>query len=114
MVGDRLNPSPQAMTDIRPPHAAGTIERVLRQHLSQPGSTAQDAAGWDGPSVSRFLSGQQGVPIGKIDALVGAVGFVLVSRKYLDAIGTLGEVGMHCHCARDGGGECGPAPKGGA
>ena len=89
-------------------HTSGTIERVLRQHLSQPGSAAQDAAAWDGPSVSRFLSGQQGVPIGKIDSLVGACGFVLVSRKYLEAIGTLGEVGMHCHCARNGSGECGP------
>lgn len=92
-------------------HTSGTIERVLRQHLSQPGSAAQDAAGWDGPSVSRFLSGQQGVPIGKIDALVNAAGFVLISRKYLEAIGTLGEVGMYCHCARAGGGECGPSQQ---
>ena len=98
----------QTMNATYPSHAAGTIERVLRQHLSQPGSAAQEAATWDGPSVSRFLSGQQGVPIGKIDALVGACGFVLVSRKYLEAIGTLGEVGMHCHCARNGSGECGP------
>lgn len=90
------------------PHAAGNIERVLRQHLSQPGSAVQEAAGWDGPSVSRFMSGQQGVPIGKIDAVVGAAGYVLVSRKYIEAIGTLGEVGMHCHCARAGAGECGP------
>ena len=88
-------------------HGAGTIERVLRQHLSQPGSDAQEAAGWDNSNVSRFLSGQQGVPIAKIDALVGAVGFVLVSRKYLDAVSTLGEVGMYCRCAREGGGECG-------
>lgn len=99
------------MNAIRPQHAAGTIERVLRQHLSQPGSAAQEAAGWDGPSVSRFLSGQQGVPISKIDALVSACGFVLVSRKYLDAIGTLGEVGMYCHCARAGGGECGSSQR---
>ena len=83
----------------------------MRQHLSQPGSAAQEAAAWDGPSVSRFLSGQQGVPIGKIDALVNAAGFVLISRKYLEAIGTLGEVGMYCHCARAGGGECGPSQQ---
>lgn len=95
-------------------HGSGTIERVLRHHLSQPGSAAQEAAGWDGAAVSRFLSGQQGVPIAKLDALVNAAGFVMVSRKYLDAIGTLGEVGMHCHCARAGGGECGPNRQGGA
>lgn len=94
------------MNATYPSHAMETIERVLRQHLSQPGSAAREAATWDGPSVSRFLSGQQGVPIGKIDSLVGACGFVLVSRKYLEAIGTLGEVGMHCHCARNGSGEC--------
>ena len=63
----------QTMNATYPSHAAGTIERVLRQHLSQPGSAAQEAATWDGPSVSRFLSGQQGVPIGKIDALLWQV-----------------------------------------
>lgn len=85
----------------------GTIERVLRQQLSQPGSAAAEAAGWDSGNVSRFLSGQQGVTIGKIDAVVSAAGFVLVSRRYLEAIGTLSEVGANCHCARAGGGECG-------
>lgn len=89
-------------------HASGTIERVLRRSLSQPGSAAQEACGWDAPAVSRFLSGQQGVTIAKIDGLIQSVGYVLISRKYFDAIGTLGEVGMHCHCARAGGGECGP------
>ena len=93
-------------------HTSGTIERVLRQSLCQPGGAVQAAVGWDAPAVSRFLSGQQGVPIGKIDALVGAAGYVLVSRGYLDAVGTLCEVGVHCRCAREGGGECGPAPGG--
>lgn len=97
------------MNTTRIYQGVGTIERVLRQHLSQPGNTVQEAAGWDASSVSRFLAGQQGVPIGKIDAVVAAAGYVLISRRYLDAIGTLGEVGMYCHCARAGGGECGPA-----
>lgn len=95
------------MNTTRTNQGAGTIERVLRQHLSQPGNAVQEAAGWDSSNVSRFLAGQQGVPIGKIDAVVGAAGYVLISRRYFDAIGTLGEVGMHCHCARTGGGECG-------
>ena len=96
------------MNITRHPHSAGTIERMLRQQLSQPGSAAQESTGWDAAAVSRFLSGAQGVTIGKLDGLVGAVGYVLISRKYLEAIGTLGEVGMYCHCARAGGGECGP------
>lgn len=91
---------------------AGTIERALRQHLTSTSdaslSPAAQAAGWDSSGVSRFLSGQQGVTISKIDSLVHAAGYVLVSQKYFDAIGTLGEVGMNCQCARNGGGECGP------
>jgi len=43
----------------------------------------------------------------KIDTLVAAIGYVLVTRKYLDAVSTLGQVGMHCECARQGLGECG-------
>ena len=79
-------------------HGPRTIERALRASLSQPESDAQHAAGWDNSGVSRFLSGQQGVTISKIDGLVNACGYVLVSQRYFDAIGTLGEVGMHCQC----------------
>lgn len=97
--------------NTRNPHTAGTIERVLRQNLSQPGSAVAEAAGWDSSNVSRFLSGQQGVPIGKIDAIVASAGYVLIGRKYFDALGTMGEVGMNCRCAREGGGECGPESR---
>lgn len=80
--------------NMRSPLSAGTIERVLRHNLSQPGSAVQEAAGWDASNVSRVLSGQQGVPVAK-----------------LDAIGVLSRVGAYCHCARSGGGECGPANR---
>ncbi|MFP3740905.1 DNA-binding protein, partial [Burkholderia sp. SIMBA_019] len=70
------------------------IEAALRMALSGPKRHGvQQAIRWDDSQVSRFLSGGQGVVIDKIDALVAAVGFVLVTRKYLDAVTTLGEVG---------------------
>ncbi|QOQ84338.1 XRE family transcriptional regulator [Comamonas thiooxydans] len=94
--------------NMRMTHGAGTIERALRQSLSQPGSAVAEAAGWDSSNVSRVLSGQQGVPIAKLDSVVSAAGYVMVSREYLDAIGVLSRVGAYCHCARAGGGECGP------
>lgn len=88
------------------------IEQTLRQALTGPGrASVQRAVGWDDSHVSRFLGGNQGVVIDKLDALVAAVGYVLITRKYLDAIATLGEVGMHCECAREGLGECGRSFK---
>ena len=90
-------------------HGPGTVERVLRQALAQPGNVVADAAGWDASNTSRFLSGQQGVPIGKLDAVLQAAGYVIVSRRYFDATGVMAEVGMYCRCAREGGGECGPS-----
>jgi hypothetical protein len=66
-----------------------------------------EALDWDDSQVSRFLSGGQGVPLGKIDKLFAAIGYVVVTRRYLDAMCTMGEVGMHCECARQGVGECG-------
>ncbi|AFI64810.1 phage DNA-binding protein [Burkholderia pseudomallei] len=85
------------------------IEPALRHALHGPKrQDVQQALGWDDSQVSRFLSGGQGVVIDKIDTLVAAVGFVLVTRKYLDAVATLGEVGVHCECARRGYGECRP------
>lgn len=84
------------------------IEPALRTALNGPQRhQVQKAVGWDDSQVSRFLSGGQGIVIDKIDTLVASVGFVLVTRKYLDAVATLGEVGMHCECARQGYGECG-------
>ena len=86
-----------------------TIETALRAALSD-GKTCRDiqaALGWDAPSVSRFQSEQLGVKINKIDALVHAAGYVLVTRRYLDSLTCLGEVGMFCECARSGKGVCG-------
>lgn len=84
------------------------IEQALRAALSGPQrQDVQRCVGWDNSQVSRFLNGDQGIVIDKLDALVAAVGYVLITRKYLDAVATLGEVGMHCECARQGLGECG-------
>ena len=83
------------------------IEQALRSALTGPGrQDVQNKVGWDDSQVSRFLNGGQGIVIDKIDLLVAAVGFVMVTCKYLDAVSTLGEVGMHCECARQGQGEC--------
>lgn len=84
------------------------IEQKIRQSLTGPKRhNLQAAMGWDDSQVSRFLSGSQGVVIDKLDTLVGSLGFILVGQKYLDAVSTLGEVGMFCECARQGLGECG-------
>ena len=84
----------------------GRIEHALRQALS--GRDRPDiarAVGWDESNVNRFLSGNNGIPIGKIDKLIDAAGYVLVTTKYLDALMVLCEVGMSCECAKDGGKE---------
>lgn len=90
-------------------NTTGRIEQALRSTFTGPGrNNAIEAMSWDKSQVSRFLDGTQGVTIDKLDALVGAAGFVLVSTKYLQAVATLSEVGVHCECARKGRGECGP------
>lgn len=86
------------------------IEQALRSALTSEGRhQVMEAVGWDKSAVSRFLDSQQGVTIDKLDKLVGAVGYVLVTRNYLDAISTLSKVGVNCECARSGMGECGPS-----
>ena len=86
----------------------GRIESTLRSALN--GSerhNVREAIGWDDSQVSRFLSGQQGITIDRIEEMFNAVGISLVTRKYLDAMATLCEVGASCECARNGNGECG-------
>lgn len=90
----------------------GRIEQALRSAFTGPGRQAAiEAMGFDKSQVSRFLDGSQGVTIDKLDTLVASAGFVLVSTKYLQAVATLSEVGVHCECARQGRGECGPGKR---
>ena len=96
------------MSSHHHPSGPPRIEQALRAALTSQGRLeVMESVGWDKSAVSRFLDGQQGVPIDKLDKLVGSVGFVLVTREYLDAIATLSRVGVNCECARNGMGECG-------
>ncbi|AXK61513.1 DNA-binding protein [Burkholderia sp. IDO3] len=86
-----------------------SIERAFREALTDPRARGPvaEALGWDESQVSRFLSGQLGIPIGKIDAGIAALELRCVSREYLDGLSTMSKVGVNCHCAREGFGECG-------
>ncbi|VWC78614.1 DNA-binding protein [Burkholderia aenigmatica] len=86
-----------------------SIERAFREALTDPRARGPiaEALGWDESQVSRFLSGQLGIPIGKIDAGIAALELRCVSREYLDAHATMSKVGVNCRCAREGFGECG-------
>lgn len=86
------------------PGVASPLEKALRYQLSLPGNAAKEAVGWDSPSVSRFLSGRQGVTISKIDTLIEAAGYVVVDREFFEAMRTMAEIGVDCHCARGMGG----------
>jgi hypothetical protein len=86
-----------------------SIERAFREGLSDPRTRGPiaEALGWDDSQVSRFQSGQLGIPINKIDAAIAALELRVVSREYLDGLSTMSKVGVNCRCAREGLGECG-------
>ena len=89
------------------------LQTAVREALTNPKTknSVKEALCWDDSTVTRFLSGQAGVTIEKVDLLLSAVGYVPVSARYLDALGTMSEVGTHCKCARQGLGECRMPPK---
>lgn len=86
-----------------------SLERSFRQALTDPKKRDEirQALGWDDSQVSRFLSGQMGLTIEKLDAAISVLDRRVVSRRYLDAIGELCITGANCYCAREGMGECG-------
>jgi hypothetical protein len=88
---------------------APSIENALRAALSNPRTKAQtrDELSMDDSQVSRFLSGQAGITIDKLDAMVKALGMVVTSRQYMDALAFMAQTGTACECARAGMGECG-------
>ncbi|BET09411.1 DNA-binding protein [Pandoraea sputorum] len=84
------------------------IEKSLRLLLTgDQRKEAMEALDWDNSQVSRFLSGQTGVLIDKLDAVVNLIGFVMVTPRYLEGLASMAETGVGCRCAREGGGECG-------
>ncbi|WP_353191389.1 DNA-binding protein [Pandoraea pnomenusa] len=84
------------------------IEKALRLLLaSDERKAAMEVLNWDASQVSRFLSGQNGIPIDKIDQVIGITGFVMVTPRYLEGLASMAETGVGCRCAREGGGECG-------
>lgn len=86
-----------------------SMERAFRQALTDPSVRAavRDRLGWDDSQVSRFLSGQMGLTIDKIDAAVECLSMVVTTRKYLDFLAYGAQVGTACYCVRAGMGECG-------
>jgi len=81
-----------------------SMERAFREALVDPSVKAKvrDAL------VSRFLSGQMGLTIDKIDAAIKVLSLVVSSERYMDYLAYGSQIGAACHCARAGMGECGP------
>jgi len=86
-----------------------SMERAFRQALTDPHTRkrARDRLEWDDSQVSRFLSGQLGLTIDKIDAAIEVLGMVVTSPGYMDFLAYGAKIGANCHCARAGAGECG-------
>lgn len=94
---------------VYPVPQAPSMERAFRQYLTDPRTKAMvmQALDWDDSQVSRFLSGSSGLTIDKLDAAIGVLHMVPVTRRYLNAIRELGKTGAACICASEGRGECG-------
>ena len=86
-----------------------SMERAFRQALTDPSvrQAARERLGWDDSQVSRFLSGQTGLTIDKIDAAIEVLGMVVTTPRYMDFLAYGASIGANCHCARAGMGECG-------
>lgn len=85
------------------------LATAIRRKLTDSQQRQQiiDVLGWSNSDVSRFLAGNQGIPLDKLDALITAIGYVPVESHYLSAVQTLCVVGSQCECALSGRGACG-------
>ncbi|NYT76538.1 DNA-binding protein [Alcaligenaceae bacterium] len=94
-----------------PPRARVTAEKVLRDALSD--KKRRDsialAAGWKDASsaASRVLSGQQGLPLDRLDDILTEAGLTIVTPSYLDWLAKGAIIGAHCWCERNSMGTCG-------
>lgn len=87
-----------------------SIEQAIRAAITDKDARARllKATGWDSTMLSKIVQANPaGITIDKLDAVLSALDHVVVTRSYLDAMCTMGKVGMFCECARAGMGECG-------
>ncbi|WP_132477394.1 DNA-binding protein [Paracandidimonas soli] len=88
-----------------------TVERVLRDALTDPRrrDAISTAAGWKDASSasSRVLSGQQGLQLDRLDAVLLAAGLTVVTPGYLDWLSKGAVMGANCWCERNSMGACG-------
>lgn len=99
--------APAASAPERPQRLS--MERSFRQLLTDPEARQQvkNRMGWDDSQVSRFLSGQMGLTIDKIDQAIAVLGMVVTNPSYMDFLAYGAKIGANCHCAREGMGACG-------
>lgn len=68
------------------------VEKALRDALSDPRrrDLVCAAAGWKDASsaTSRVLSGQQGIPLERLESVLRATGLIAVTPSYLDWLST--------------------------
>ena len=85
------------------------LEQALRNALDDKRKCAeiQKLTGWESSDISRIKSGQQGIKLELLDAVIGALGYVPVEPRYLDYLAIGNEIGSNCQCARAGYGTCG-------
>jgi transcriptional regulator with XRE-family HTH domain len=85
------------------------VESLIRQALSNPNK--QEAVlretGWDVTMLSKVKSGQAGITIDKLDALVRALELVVTTASYMDYLAEGNVIGSNCRCARMSMGQCG-------
>lgn len=102
-----MNATTAARVDNRPQRPS--MDRAFRQALTDPRIKAavKDRLGWDESQVSRFLSGQMGLTIDRMDIAIDVLGMVITTPAYMDFLAFGAQIGAHCQCARQGLGECG-------
>ncbi|WP_374697306.1 helix-turn-helix domain-containing protein [Alcaligenes nematophilus] len=102
-----MNATTAARVDNRPQRPS--MDRAFRQALTDPSlkAAAKERLGWDESQVSRFLSGQMGLTIDKIDQAIEVLGMVVTTPSYIDFLAYGARIGANCHCVRQGLGECG-------
>lgn len=84
------------------------IETAIRRALDDQRKCGEimSATGWSASDVSRVKSGQQGIKIEYIDAILASLGYVAVEPAYMDFLAYGCKIGSNCKCAREGGGSC--------
>jgi hypothetical protein len=104
-----MNPAESSQHMPRPHDNETLLRRALLNMSKEQRQAVMRAAGWDDDSsVSKVLTGNAGIKLDQLDAILAIFGLTVAEVDYMNYLAKGNTIGANCCRTRASRGQCGP------